>query len=326
MDFRFCKNCESRYLISDGQPDTGFCSDQCFGQHSVKSMKMPLRKKIGIALLILIPCTAWVMRIPLALAIAESVPSLTVPSIAFLAHQGPEGVEQLLRLILESNDPIRAIAIASLEGVSDPASAHEVVRPRIKELQQLIVTLDKDDQSNLYAGLGRCLMREEKAQFLDGLHDHSKAEGCARALGHLGELDAVSPLCELIKPQDDWGPGRPDRLVARAAEALGRIKDPELVALPFLVPLLKNKDKDVRIQAAASVGQLSSHADDIEKDLAESALSGRKSALKSKLDRIEEAYAALCLAGSLEKEQDVRKALGRAALQIHPSKVPGWAQ
>ncbi|MBI4861850.1 MAG: hypothetical protein HY815_16570 [Candidatus Riflebacteria bacterium] len=325
MATSLCKYCDAAYFVFEGQPDSGFCSDRCFGQYSLSTVKKPVwRWPLVFAVGTILAGLVWYFQVPIAIWAFGWMPSHHDVAASILARGGAAGTSFLVQEILGGSEDRRKAALAGLEQVSDPKAAREVVLPRIAELTKLLATLPIPEKNLVYAGLGRCLIKEEMSRFLAGLRDPDLAPGSIRALGYLGEPETLPGLLSLVRRQE-WEKPLSDELTALLADALGRIPDPDRQAVPLLITMLKSKDRGVRLSASRSIGTLCAQQKELERQMLDTPMLDRKQALKYKLARIDEAYGALFQAGGRENDDEVRAEMATATVKISQAAAPVWA-
>jgi HEAT repeat protein len=325
MAYAWCKNCDNQFFYPDGSSNTGFCSDQCFGRYSLKKAGTPLWKKVLPLLLAGSLGAAWFYRLDLALHAIDSLPEHAGKAARFMVRQGPEGLAIVLKLMLEDTGVRRTAAIAALEFVDEPATARDPVLARLGDLDKLCDKLGPDEQADLSAGLGRCGIKEWKSRWVDQLSDPARVVGAVRALGHLGDAEAVAPLMGLVSQAVEFN--EPSAvLLVRVAQSLGMIKDTSYRALPVLLGFLAHKEPAVRAASATAIGRLCADFSELLASLSGALTGDRIASLRHKITRLEEAYGKLNSIGAQEPDPEARRAMAEAYVIMGRVSTPAWAR
>jgi hypothetical protein len=319
MLHRICKGCDKIYIALDGAPDTGFCSDLCFGNYSIREKGASAWPRLLTLLVVGGLGVAGYFHVEVAREILVAFPDGASPASRHLAGQGAAGTAALLDVILERDGRSRSAAIAALELV-DPLEAHPLVQSKLPSLRKLLDKLEHEDANNLFAGLGRCKITEEAQTFLSAVEWHERQEGALRALGHLGDPSHLSVVRSVL----DTAEGRPAPTVAAAAFAAGRLSDKELTSLTPVLSLLKHEDPRVRASAATAVGNLCADMKDIELKLGHAPLEDQPP-LRYRLRQREAAYSQLYSAGAAEKVAETKARMADAVTLVSRANRPVWA-
>jgi len=163
-----------------------------------------------------------------------------VQALTLIANFWGDDSYQLLLKFAGDKDPY--VQLAALQGLAK--------RHRSQDLPQIFRQLTNSQQLNALM-LADVLRQfgEETLPHLNALAA-SKAQTSMRvaaiiALGNIGSLDSVEPLCALLKDESI-------DVKSQAALALGEIGD--VRAAVELIPLLEFQNKEVRVAAAQSLG------------------------------------------------------------------------
>jgi HEAT repeat protein len=158
----------------------------------------------------------------------------------------PRAVPALLEVALDAvgePPPVRAVALRSLERVRHPDAAPALIEA-LSSAETWFPPRAAAALGRIGAGAVEPLVRE--------LTDHARPAASRRwaasILGEIGDHRAVRPLHDAIGDVDP-------ELRARAAKALGRLRDPSSVA-PLLDSLLTDPSSFVRTAVARALGSL----------------------------------------------------------------------